>query len=389
MRILLIRNYPSYMAVKNNTYNIQEIGLAKALVRRGYQCDVVFWTDKETEDVEVEMDKEHKVTVYYRKAISVLKNAVYIGCKRLFEEYDILQSAEYNQIGSWILSKKYRGKVVVYHGPYYCEFNRRYNLMCKFFDLFFLRTYIRNNTKFIAKSKLASDYLGSKGIKAENIEIIGVGIDVEMLSVSRLSQRAINDFMARLDSDMSDIKLLYIGQIERRRDIVFLISVLNELVKKNISVHLYIIGSGKEEYVNLVKDKILEYDLLSKITWTTSMEQRYLSDVYEKTDFFILPTEYEIFGMVLLEAMYYKNVVLTTKNGGSDTLICNEKNGFVLEKSYPLVWANKILDVAKDRERMEEIGSIAKSTIEENYLWDKLAHRFFKIYEEICVIDKM
>ena len=46
MKILIIRNYPSYMAVKNNTYNIQEVGLAKALIRKGHICDIVFWTDK-------------------------------------------------------------------------------------------------------------------------------------------------------------------------------------------------------------------------------------------------------------------------------------------------------------------------------------------------------
>ena len=33
------------MAVKNNTYNIQEVGLAKALVRQGHVCDIVFWTE--------------------------------------------------------------------------------------------------------------------------------------------------------------------------------------------------------------------------------------------------------------------------------------------------------------------------------------------------------
>ena len=45
MRILIIRNFPSYMDVKNNTYNIQEVGLAKALTRRGYKVDIVLNMD--------------------------------------------------------------------------------------------------------------------------------------------------------------------------------------------------------------------------------------------------------------------------------------------------------------------------------------------------------
>ena len=51
MKILIIRNYPSYMDVEKNTYNIQEVGLAKALVRKGNICDIVFWTDKEEKEV--------------------------------------------------------------------------------------------------------------------------------------------------------------------------------------------------------------------------------------------------------------------------------------------------------------------------------------------------
>ena len=51
MKILIIRNYPSYMDVEKNTYNIQEVGLAKALVRKGNVCDIVFWTDKAVERI--------------------------------------------------------------------------------------------------------------------------------------------------------------------------------------------------------------------------------------------------------------------------------------------------------------------------------------------------
>ena len=37
-----------------------------------------------------------------------------------------------------------------------------------------------------------------------------------------------------------------------------------------------------------------------------------MKGVYQQADLFLLPTEYEIFGMVLLEAMFFRRVVLTT-----------------------------------------------------------------------------
>ena len=47
MKVLIVRPFPSMLDVRQNTYNIQEIGLAKALNRRGCQTDLLFWTDGE------------------------------------------------------------------------------------------------------------------------------------------------------------------------------------------------------------------------------------------------------------------------------------------------------------------------------------------------------
>lgn len=98
MKILIIRNYPSYMDVEKNTYNIQEVGLAKALVRKGNICDIVFWTDKEEKEVNLPVDNVGKVKVFYRHGKTALKNTVYTGCDNLFAQYDVLQTAEYNQM---------------------------------------------------------------------------------------------------------------------------------------------------------------------------------------------------------------------------------------------------------------------------------------------------
>ena len=67
MKILIIRNYPSYMDVDFNTYNIQEVGLAKALIRKGHKCDIVFWTNKEECEKVVKFDEKYSLIIYYRR----------------------------------------------------------------------------------------------------------------------------------------------------------------------------------------------------------------------------------------------------------------------------------------------------------------------------------
>lgn len=383
MKILIIRNYPSYMNVINNTYNIQEVGLAKALVRRGNCCDIIFWTNKEEKEVEIPVEDKGKVTVFYRQGKTVLKNTVFMGCDELFSKYDILQPCEYNQIQSWILAQKYPEKVIIYHGPYYSAFNKRYNLMCKVFDKIFLKDYIKQDTKFIVKSNLAKDFLLKKGIKSKHISVVGVGIDAQMLSTK--DDKCKNSLYERMLLDGDNPKILYVGRFEERRNIAFILNVFAKVVNQLPKAKLYMIGDGDNEYMSMIWSLAKKLKIDDKIEYQKTIEQKYLSKIYEKSNIFLLPTEYEIFGMVLLEAMYYENVVITTINGGSDMLIKDGKNGYVLEKIDTSEWRQLIVKSIKDKQQTKLIGRKARLTISENYTWDELAEKFEEQYSEVVI----
>lgn len=376
MKILIIRNYPSYMEVKNNTYNIQEIGLAKALVKRNCECDILFWTGEEERQINVQVGDKN-ITVYYRTAVSILKNAIYKQSRDLFEKYDVIQSSEYNQFESLWLAIKYPKKIIVYHGPYFCEFNKRYNLYCKVFDKLFLWIYKRQKTRFITKSELASEYLISKGLNKDNISTIGVGIDTEMLSCEKAD---LNNNVYNSISEEKGLKILYIGKIEPRRDVAMTVEIVRRIKRKFANVKLYIIGSGREEYVQKIKNDIIKSNLKDNVIWESSIEQKYLGEIYKMADIFLLPTEYEIFGMVLLEAMYYGLIVLTTNNGGAKTLIRNGKNGYVLDKNDINSWVKVIENYVYNRSNFEVVKEEAKRTVENKFTWDKLANKFIEEY---------
>lgn len=378
MKILIIRSYPSYMDVERNTYNIQEVGLAKALVRKGNVCDIVFWTDKEEKEVSIPVDNYRVVNVFYRHGKTALKNTVYTGCDRLFEQYDVLQTAEYNQMQSWILAKKYPEKTIVYHGPYYSPFNKRYNLMCSIFDRVFLRRYLKLETNFITKSKLAQAFLESKGIKGSNIKTIGVGIDTKMLSNGEIECK--EPLFLSMKSDES-LRFLYIGRFEARRNILFIFDVFSEILKRNTKATLYMVGTGEKEYVENCWSYADKLGIRENIVYQERMEQKYLSEIYSLADFFLLPTEYEIFGMVLLEAMYYRTVVLTTDNGGSSTLIESNRNGYILENMKVSEWAEKFSGITA--EEMIAMKEAAHDTVADQYTWDKLADSFLECYKSV------
>jgi len=366
MKILIIRSYPSYMDVEKKTYNIQELGLAKALVRKGHICDIVFWTNKEEKIVDIKFDDDKSVKVYYYKGKTFLKNSILNIPESLLEQYDILQIAEYNQIQSWIFAKKYPNKTIIYHGPYYSKFNWKYNLMCKIFDIFCLRRYKKYNTRFMTKSKLAEDFLLKKGIKKENITCVGVGLDEDFLLNTDSKETPLSN---QMEQDKEKLKLLYIGKIEKRRNTIFLIKLFNEVQKHIPDSRLYIVGNGKDKYMKKIYNLISKYNLKDKIYHENKIEQKEISKIYKKSDIFLFPTNYDIFGMVLLEALYFENIVISTLNGGSISLVKNDINGFIVNELDVKRWTKVILEISR---KLIAYKTNMKKLENNNLLWDKI-----------------
>lgn len=380
MKILIIRNYPSFMDVRHNTYNIQEIGLARALVKKGHFCNLVLWTKGREFNLSIETESGNKITVFYRNSKVILKNVIYPNLDALIAKYDVVQLAEYNQVQTWQLAQKYPGKVVVYHGPYYSHFNKKYNLMCKIFGTFFLNKYLKSDTKFIVKSNLAKNYLLTQKIKDTNISVAGVGIDLDSFLTDK-SEKA-PDIIYGIDAFENSIRLLYVGKFEPRRNIPFLYNVIKLIRDAGMSVKLVEIGDGNLDYMEMCNNYAKKIGISENLYHIDKLEQKYLPQVYQKCDFFLLPSHYEIFGMVLLEAMYYGLPTFTTDNGGSNMLIENDKNGFVL-KLDEKEWAQKIITLANDRALCKKISQNAKECIRKHYTWDSVAEGMLSVYQAV------
>ncbi len=370
MKILIVRLFPYEININN--YNVQEIGLAKALVKEGNQCDIVFYTKGKEKREIINVDNK-KINIFWIKGYNILKNGLY-GKKllKLAQNYDIIQSSEYDQIYNLKLTKKFPNKVVIYHGPYYSEFNKGYNLKCKLFDKFFLTNRYRK-VPFITKSELASEFLRKKGF--ENVTTVGVGLDKDKIQDSN----NVESLISRTNNN--EKWLLYIGKIEERRNIIFLVKVLKRLKDENKNVKLILIGNGRKEYKEKVFDFAKSLGVFDSIIYKEKIQQNEISKIYKKCDIFLLPTEYEIFGMVLLEAMYFNLPVITTLNGGSSVLIKNRENGIIINLNED-EWVKNINELLENKDFRENLAKKASLTIKEEFLWDKLVYRFINIYKQ-------
>lgn len=132
-----------------------------------------------------------------------------------------------------------------------------------------------------------------------------------------------------------EILLLFISNDHKRKGLMNLLKAIHQLEKRNIKV--MVLGKDTEKPYTQWAEKNL---LGGKILFLGQKEdvQRY----YAAADIFVLPTRYDAFANVCLEAMACGLPVITTSNNGASELIQDGEHGFVLKGQEPDELARRI-----------------------------------------------
>ena len=372
MKILIVRSWPEQINIAS--YNVQEIGLANSLIKAGHKCDIVLYQDAKGSKIERRQDG---ITIYWIHAFNILKNGLFPGLNRIISNYDLIQVHEYDQLQSWLLYTFSNKRIVLYHGPYFDLYNHRYNLKCKIFDLFFLpwSRKARKELPCITKSPLAEKFLRKKGFN--NVISLGVGLNTVNFDTEEKKENAIAKNMPD-----GKINILYVGKLEKRRNIDFLLKVIKDIVQINKDVHVTIIGSGNANYIRTIEAEMLELDKKGFLSYYEKCSQSELGFIYKKADLMLFPSNYEIFGMTLMEAMYFGVACISSLNGGSSQLIESGIDGIILDTFETEQWVLTVNSLITDKEKLLKIQKRAIEKIQHNYRWDCLVRKFIRIYED-------
>lgn len=365
MKILLFRTDPSVMNIKN--YNSQEIGLAKAYTNLGHQCDIVYYNGKsKSKEQIIEVGNGKSIKIYWRKGFSILNNGFFPGIKKIISQYDVIQVSEYYFWASWYVYKKYSKtkKIYIYQGVYDSDNSSKFKLRCKIMDPILLNKKIKNNTTVFTKSELAKESMLKRGFL--KVKTVGVGLDTSRFN-------AVDGINVLFNKDAGRKYLLYVGVLEDRRNITFLMNVFREIKKRYNNYSLVIVGEGNKDYVDLCKEYAEKIKIADDIIYKDHLNQEELAAVYKDCDVFLLPSKYEIFGMVLLEAMHFGLPVVTSYNGGSSTLIQNGVNGIIVNDFNVSDWVNAIEKLNNDSLYVQQMTLKAKEVCENSITWSSIA----------------
>ncbi len=382
MKLAIIRTIGHVLDI--NEYNCQELGLAKALLKKNISSDVyVVGNNVKPETFEIEYDGSNAVKLICMPYISLLGYQCYIP--KLLNylsngEYDLIQVHEYHFLMSYLSGRcaiKSWIPLVLCQGMYKPYDGFFPSMMQKCYNSCFLNRIRKSTHAVIAKTNYAAGYM--KGLNFNNIHVAPIGLDDSIFinKSKKYSRKSLN-------IPENATLLLYVGILEERRGIYFLLELFENICDDRTDVYFLIVGSSRNsKYQERFENNLRAKSDLNRVRYIPGIPQDEISSIYEIADLFLLHSDYEIYGMVILEAMFFGLPILTTLTAGSDQLVIDGKTGFILPPNDLDNWKAKLLELIDNPEYLEDISVKAESNIKNNYTWSKAVDRFYEVYMQV------
>lgn len=216
--------------------------------------------------------------------------------------------------------------------------------------------------KIINVSKYEYNTAVKYGINKEKMCVIYSGISANKKPITK-----------KITMPSDRINLLFVGRFDPQKGIDWLLRVFSKCPRKDI--HLYVIGD------NVVSNGMgIEKKNTEKVTFLGWVNHDELPAYYEACDAVIMPSRWEAFGLVAIEAMKYGKPVIASNRGALPELISNDETGFIfkLDRTDSLL---KLLTIV-NKENMKDVQKKIKKVFFEKFTDYKMIKNTKKEYRD-------
>lgn len=350
-------------------YNSQAEGLAKALVRLGVETCVYHMVPDLPGEEEAEI--KEGVTIIYHRCKKFGKNA-YPKLSRLRTDVDAYITASDNDT-SFPVFYKWCQKNKIYCLPYVgvIQSNNANRLKRMLMDsLCQNEKYYRKMTVAV-KTRTLMETMKNRKIKDTVLTPVGLDETVLYQSYENADKESLR---AEFGFSLENKILLFIGRMTPEKDPFLMLQIMKELYDKDNSYRLLMIGKG--ELFKEVKEQIVEYGLLQAVILKEQVPNQNMWEMYRMSDCYVNLNTHEIFGMSILEAMYYECPVVAMHALGPDDMIVDGECGYLCDSKQVLI--DRIESAILDSGQLTKKGKIR---VKEHYMWEHSAKILMQLVE--------
>lgn len=226
------------------------------------------------------------------------------------------------------------------------------------------------------------------GADPVRIHVIPPGVDLE-----RFHPLPRDDAFRALGEDPCQRMILFVGRMDPVKGLDTLLRAIARILDRDPAVLedacLVIAGGDKVEDQPRMDAEMARIDALRRdlglgelVRFVGSLPQDELPFWYNAAEVVVVPSRYESFGLVALEAMACGTPVIASDVGGLSTLVRDGRTGFLVPDNDPRALADKLAPLLALPEIHDTLGEHGVATAEA-YGWPVIAERVEELYERI------
>ncbi|MEK8035843.1 MAG: glycosyltransferase [candidate division NC10 bacterium] len=215
------------------------------------------------------------------------------------------------------------------------------------------------------------------GASTDRIAVIPCGVDTELFRP--MPQVEAKRWLAL----PPDPLLLYVGRLQPIKGLETLLDAMTAL---DGAAQLLIVGGDQDEpengHADYLRERVSVLGLRERVSFLGAQPQERLRLFYAAADATVMPSYYESFGVVALEAMACGSPVIASRVGGLTTTVRDGVTGFLVPEGDAGALAERVALLLEDRGRRAQLGREAQRWAAE-HRWPCVAEAVCRLYSDL------
>ncbi|GGW40793.1 glycosyltransferase family 4 protein [Arenibacter certesii] len=240
----------------------------------------------------------------------------------------------------------------------------------------------KNPTQLIAISRESKEYgIEKLGAKPDSVSVICHGISKRYAETS--PEKELTLLKQKYNLPKEKVIIGYVGRITEDKGLDVLITALEKHLPTTTTDNIHIVFLG--DYW-LEPDEIWLQNIVEKSALKNQISIVPFQDpkpFYEVFDIFVLPSKYEAFGLVSIEAMMSKCCTVRTDTNGALDQIDHDKEGYIFQNGNAKALAAILQPLIENKELRDSIAENGKIKALKNFTIEAMSKKTLAIYNKL------
>jgi glycogen synthase len=176
---------------------------------------------------------------------------------------------------------------------------------------------------------------------------------------------------------------LFVGRLASNKGLPELVAAFAELARTAPEAQLVLIGADGGQRAN-VETRVRGFGLTERVHVLGHVgDESLLAAAYREATVTVLPSEYEAFGLVLLESLAQGTPVIASRVGGIPEFIEDERSGLLVPPRDTAALARALLRIWSDPSLARRLGEHGRRETAPRFTWERTVDRLDAIYREV------